>query len=109
MSDSGPPAAPNDRVMWSMATDPVPGRESVSRLNTDRLSSSVEGVGPCEDVLLRALEPENRRLRGLVTLLRRGSIMGDDGAGSVSRLDDGCADDEPFLKPGIGGIGTRAA
>ena len=59
--------------------DAVAGRMSLSKLKIDRLSSSEGLVGPCEDVLLRALDPEKRRFRGLVTLLRRGSIEGDEG------------------------------
>ena len=107
ISESGVPDAPNDNVMWSMAADPVPGRESISRLNIDLPSSSAEAlVGPCEDVLLRALELENSRFRGLVTLPRRGSMIGDVDVGSVSELADGCPDDDP-RSPGSGGRGTR--
>ena len=58
----------------------VAGRMSLSKLNIDRLSSSTPAlIGPCEDVLRRALDPENKRFRGLVTLLRRGSSTGDEG------------------------------
>lgn len=78
-SDSDPPAELNDIVIDSIPED-VTGRMSLSKLSIERLSSSAPAlVGPCDDVLLRALDPENSRFRGLVTLLRRGSTTGEDG------------------------------
>ena len=69
--------------------DDVAGRMSLSKLKIDRLSSSEGLVAPCEDPLLLALDPEKRRFRGLVTLLRRGSIEGEEGCESASELADG--------------------
>ncbi len=110
MRERGPPDAPNDIVIVSTPDD-VAGRMSLSKLNIDRLSSSADGLtGPCDDVLLRALDPENSRLRGLVTLLRRGSTTGEEGWVRASVLVDAWPLlEEPWRSPGSGGRGTREA
>ena len=109
MSDSGPPAAPNDIVIVSTPED-VAGRMSLSKLKIERLSSPSEGlVGPCDDVLLRALDAENRRFLGLVILVRLGSMAGDDGWERASVLTDGWLLVEEPRSPGNGGRGTREA
>ena len=101
VNDSPPPADPNDIVMASAPED-VEGRTSLSKLKTERLSSTSEGlVGPCEDVLLRALDPENSLFLGFVMLPRFGSTFGEEGGGSESALAEGWLTEE--RKPGNGG------